>query len=82
METVNETENITKNKEGKRIVKGKGNKRFIHKELGFNYRMTNIQAAICLAQLEKIDSLLNGRKENSNIYRKHFSKCKNIDLSK
>ncbi len=30
-------------------------KRFIHYELGFNFRMTNVQAAIGLAQLERIE---------------------------
>lgn len=30
-------------------------KRFIHYELGFNFRMTNIQAAIGLAQVERIE---------------------------
>ena len=29
--------------------------RFIHEELGWNYRMTNMQAALGLAQLEKLD---------------------------
>jgi perosamine synthetase len=32
--------------------------RFVHKELGFNFRMTNIQAAIGLGQLENFDSHL------------------------
>jgi perosamine synthetase len=30
-------------------------KRFLHTDLGFNYRMTNLQAAIGLAQLKKIE---------------------------
>ena len=30
-------------------------KRYVHEELGYNFRMTNMQAAIGLAQLEKID---------------------------
>ena len=30
-------------------------KRFIHNELGWNYRMTNIQAAVGLAQTEKLE---------------------------
>lgn len=30
-------------------------KRFIHEELGWNYRMTNMQAAVGLAQLERLD---------------------------
>ena len=33
-------------------------KRFVHKELGWNYRMTNLQAALGLAQLEKLDSIV------------------------
>ncbi|ETR70625.1 MAG: glutamine--scyllo-inositol transaminase [Candidatus Magnetoglobus multicellularis str. Araruama] len=30
-------------------------KRFVHEELGWNYRMTNLQAAVGIAQLEKLD---------------------------
>ena len=32
--------------------------RFIHYELGYNYRITNVQAAIGLAQLEQVDAFL------------------------
>lgn len=32
-------------------------KRYFHPEVGFNYRMTNLQAAVGLAQLEAIDDL-------------------------
>lgn len=32
--------------------------RFVHYHLGFNFRITNIQAAIGLAQLERIDNLV------------------------
>jgi len=33
-------------------------KRFIHEELGFNFRMTNLQAAVGLAQLERLDDFV------------------------
>ena len=33
-------------------------KRFVHEQLGWNYRMTNIQAAIGLAQLERLDDFV------------------------
>lgn len=33
-------------------------KRFVHEELGWNFRMTNVQAALGLAQLERIDEFL------------------------
>ena len=38
--------------------------RFIHFEIGWNYRMTNMQAAIGLAQLKKINFFLKKKKEN------------------
>jgi len=43
-------------------------KRFWHKELGFNYRMTNIQAALGLAQFEKINKYINMRRKNAALY--------------
>lgn len=33
----------------------KGSRRFVHEELGWNFRMTNLQAALGMAQLEKLD---------------------------
>jgi perosamine synthetase len=36
-------------------------KKYFHTALGFNYRMTNMQAAIGLAQLERLDSILISR---------------------
>jgi perosamine synthetase len=33
-------------------------KRFVHYELGFNFRMTNLQAAVGLAQLERLDEFV------------------------
>lgn len=43
-------------------------KRFWHKELGFNYRMTNIQAALGLAQFERIDEYVKARRNNARLY--------------
>jgi len=36
---------------------------FLHGDLGFNFRMTNLQAAVALAQLERIDEFL-GKRDN------------------
>jgi perosamine synthetase len=36
----------------------RGDQRFLHSELGYNFRMTNVQAAIGLAQIERIDDHL------------------------
>jgi perosamine synthetase len=33
-------------------------KRFVHEEMGYNFRMTNLQAAVGLAQLERLDEFV------------------------
>lgn len=43
-------------------------RRFLHGDLGFNYRMTNVQAAIGLAQLEKIEEYVDRRRKNAWFY--------------
>ena len=44
-------------------------KKYLHIRLGFNYRMTNIQAAIGLAQLSRFDEILHKRLKQENIYK-------------
>jgi len=41
---------------------------FWHKYLGFNYRMTNLQAAVGLAQTERLDELVAARRRNAALY--------------
>jgi perosamine synthetase len=43
-------------------------RRYYHPEVGFNYRMTNIQAAIGCAQLEQAESILQRRKVIATAY--------------
>jgi len=38
--------------------------RYVHSEIGFNYRLTNIQAAVGVAQLEQLDEYLDIKREN------------------
>lgn len=57
-----------------------GKPRFLHKELGFNYRMTNIQAAIGLAQMEKADTLVNSRIKNAQLYNSLLRDVKGITI--
>jgi len=44
-------------------------KRYWHDIVGYNYRMTNLQAAIGLAQLERVDDIHNNRREYELVYR-------------
>jgi len=55
-------------------------RRFLHTDLGFNYRMTNIQAAIGLAQFEKIDELRERRRKNAHLYNSLLRDIKGIKL--
>jgi perosamine synthetase len=42
--------------------------RFVHDEIGWNYRMTNMQAALGVAQLQQIDSFIKRKREIGNLY--------------
>jgi perosamine synthetase len=55
-------------------------RRFIHKELGWNYRMTNMQAALGLAQLEHLEVHLERKKKIGSIYQCRLSKLKGFQL--
>lgn len=46
--------------------------RFVHEELGYNYRMSNIQAAIGVAQLENIEEHLEKKLRMGQVYQKIF----------
>jgi perosamine synthetase len=55
-------------------------KRFIHLAVGFNYRMTNIQAAIGLGQLKKISTFIEKRRKNARLYNSLLKDVKGIGL--
>jgi perosamine synthetase len=44
-------------------------RRYWHLEVGFNYRLTNLQAAVGVAQLERLDDLLAGKRRVADAYR-------------
>lgn len=61
---------ITTNDEGvaerARLIRNHGSpRRYLHESLGFNFRMTDLQAAIGLAQLPKLDGWNRKRQENA-----------------
>jgi perosamine synthetase len=55
-------------------------RRYWHSVTGYNYRMTNMQAAIGLAQMEQIDRFLNLRRSLANQYHSRLSKISGIKL--
>lgn len=48
-------------------------KRYYHPTIGFNYRLTSLQSAIGLAQLEKIDEFINKKRRIADWYNRRFS---------
>lgn len=48
-------------------------KRYWHDVVGYNYRMTSLQAAFGLAQLKKIDKIINKKREIAKMYIKLLS---------
>jgi len=56
------------------------NKRYWHEVVGYNYRMTNIQAAIGVAQMKKINAIVYKKKWVASEYNKRLNKIKGITL--
>ena len=56
--------------------------RYIHNEVGYNYRITNINAAIGLAQLEMVDEVLKRKEEIRNFYFNHISSINGLELAR
>lgn len=57
-------------------------RRYYHEVIGFNYRMTNLQAAIGTAQVERIDSILSWREDLETKYRSTLSKIDGVYLQR
>lgn len=46
---------------------------YVHDEVGYNYRMTNLQAALGVAQLEELDEFIRRKNANYELYAEAFS---------
>jgi len=55
-------------------------RRYIHLDLGYNYRMTNMQAAVGFSQLEIINKILKKRNTQMLLYEKYLSKISEIKV--
>lgn len=53
---------------------------YIHHEVGYNYRMTNLQAAVGVAQMEELSSFLQRKKENYEHYAELFADFEDAKL--
>ena len=56
---------------------------YIHDEIGYNYRMTNLQAALGVAQMEKLPEFINRKQKNYQLYKELFDRfdlCKLLEF--
>jgi len=53
---------------------------FLHNEIGYNFRLTNIQAALGLAQFEKFDDIKSKKEKIHYFYKNIFADNQNINL--
>ncbi len=74
MVVTNSRELADKAKSLKNLSYGKINK-FVHQDIGFNYRLPNISAALGLAQLRNIDNII---KEKARIYKRYCDNLKGV----
>jgi perosamine synthetase len=57
-----------------------GDRHFWHKYRGYNYRMTNLQAAVGLAQTERLEALVEKRRRNAELYAEKLRGIRGLTL--
>ena len=55
--------------------------RYIHNDIGYNFRLTNIQAAMGVAQLERLEEFINIKKTNFNYYKREIDHIPGLHLA-
>lgn len=53
---------------------------FIHDEIGYNYRMSNLQAALGIAQLESLEDFIKTKKQNYLFYKEYFEDVESVKI--
>jgi perosamine synthetase len=53
---------------------------YIHREIGYNYRLTNIQAALGVAQMEQLDRFIQRKREIAAFYTKALGDLEDLTL--
>ena len=53
---------------------------YIHDEIGYNYRMTNLQAALGVAQMEELPKFIRRKQRNYELYKELFKDFKLAEL--
>ena len=76
----NSTKLYKKFRDYRNLSFGTKDNRFNHHDISWNYRYTNIQAALGLNQLKRINKIIRKKFQIGNYYYKHFKNISNIIL--
>jgi perosamine synthetase len=55
--------------------------RYVHNEIGYNYRLTNIQAAMGVAQLEVLTEFIEKKRQNHQLYKTRIDEIPGLHLA-
>jgi perosamine synthetase len=58
----------------------RSDRRFFHTEIGHNYRLTNLQAAVGVAQIERVDAHIQKKRWVAACYRERLKSLDQVDL--
>lgn len=72
--------NLAKKSYSLRNLCFKPNKRFVHENMGWNFRMSNVQAALGVAQLEQMEKFLKKKRWIGKVYNEYLSKLNGVFL--
>ncbi|MFA5335880.1 MAG: LegC family aminotransferase [Candidatus Omnitrophota bacterium] len=54
--------------------------RYVHEEVGYNFRLTNMQAALGLAQFERLEGLIKAKKRNYALYKRMLEGTAGVEI--
>ncbi len=77
---VTDSKNITRKAQYFRNMAFQKKARYLHKDIGYNYRMTNLQAAVGLAQTLRINDLINKKRQMACLYNERLKDIEGVIL--
>lgn len=55
---------------------------FIHPQIGYNFRLTDLQAALAINQMKRLGSIIKRKLLNEELYKKHLKGIKEVEFSR
>jgi perosamine synthetase len=80
MLTMNDSEYADRARSLRSLAYGKGEQKFMHSAIGFNYRLSNVLAAIGCAQLSKIEETIAHKRKIADFYNKQLGAIQELQL--